>query len=80
MFGNVNALAAWYPHSQRVPEGEGSQAKAAIHCHFSQQRFHVCFETFHFRLLSRWAALSDVLKLILSGISIRERTTVRNRI
>ena len=28
-----------------------------IHCYLSQKRFHICFETFHSRLLSRWAAL-----------------------
>ena len=27
-----------------------------LHCYLSQQRFHFCFETFHSRLLSRWAA------------------------
>ena len=28
----------------------------------SQQTFHFCFETFHSRLLSRWAALSEACK------------------
>ena len=28
-----------------------------IHGYLSQQRFHFCFETFHSRLLSLWAAL-----------------------
>ena len=28
-----------------------------FHCYLSQQRFHFCFEKFHYRLLSRWAAL-----------------------
>ena len=28
-----------------------------LHCDRCLQRFHVCFETFHSRLLSRWAAL-----------------------
>jgi len=33
------------------------QPSGAFHCYLSLQRFHVCFETFHSRLLSRWAAL-----------------------
>jgi len=32
-----------------------------ICCYLSYQRFHFCFETFHSRLLSRWAALLNEL-------------------
>ena len=31
-----------------------------IHCFLRDQRFHFCFETFHCRLLSRWAALRSL--------------------
>ena len=30
-----------------------------IHCYLIHQRFLFCFETFHARLLSRWAALGS---------------------
>jgi len=53
---------------ETVPEFEGCfvssvpefEFESALHCYLSEQRFHVCFETFHSRLLSRWAALFRV--------------------
>ena len=32
------------------------------HCNLSCQRLHFCLDTFHARLLARWAALFPVLK------------------
>jgi len=46
------------------------------HCYLSYQRFHFCFETFHSRPLSRWAALFREAK----GIPFARRNpTARER-
>ena len=43
---------------------EGEVGSGVIHFYFSQQISHVCFETCHSRLLSRWAALLGVAVIV----------------
>ena len=58
LFTSEKATLMWEPSA-----GSGYNAilrralpTFGLHCCVSQQRFHLCFETFHSRLLSRWAA------------------------
>jgi len=41
------------------PDFRQSGQNLRIHCYLNKQRVHFCFETFHSRLLSCWAALAD---------------------
>ena len=47
-------------NASRLQPGETNvyTSGKAIHSYSSEQRFHLCFETFHSQFLSRWAALS----------------------
>ena len=58
---NLRKPTVWSPEARKPlfePIGKGARSSANMfHRNLSSERFHFCFETFHSRLLSWWAAI-----------------------